>query len=209
MSSSYLRRSPQPRNPWKRNKERERETVEEIRQSDISLPLLDRSFILGNQEKYRIEFSTEFYLTDLLLSLSLSFSSAEITRKQRAGDRMEKYVGDQISSNAARLLARVYLSGDRPSENRMKGKGCARITCLRTRSDAFKTIRPLFRRWEKKYLLSTIESWRHSRGSIHGKYLPANLPPPPLQPSIKHSKNKFPLDQGGNFCCVDFRLRSR
>lgn len=72
-------------------KQRERKRNEEIRQSDISLPLLDRSFILGNQEKYRIEFSTEFYLTDLLLSLFLSPSpSAEITRKQRAGDRMKR-----------------------------------------------------------------------------------------------------------------------
>lgn len=143
----------------------------------------------------------------LSFSLLLQCRNNEETEGRWSNEK--KYVGDQISSNAARLLARVYLSGDRPSENRMKGKGCARITCLRTRSDAFKTIRPLFCRWEKKYLLSTIESWRHSRGSIHGKYLPANLPPPPLQPSIKHSKNKFPLDQGGNFCCVDFSLRSR
>lgn len=107
--------------------------------------LLDRSFILGNREKYRVELSTEFYLIDL--SLSLSLSSAEITRKQRAGDRAEKYVGsnDQISSSAARLLARVYLSdGDRPSENRMKGNGCARTTSLRTRSDAFKSYLATF-----------------------------------------------------------------
>lgn len=63
-----------------------------------------------------MELSTEFYLIDVSFSLSffLCRSSAEITRKQRAGGRMEKYVGDQISSNDARLLARVYLSdGDR------------------------------------------------------------------------------------------------
>lgn len=126
MSSSYLRTPTQvlpslETSAVERQRERERNGRRNptTRYFAFVALLLDRSFILGNREKYRVELSTEFYLIDL--SLSLSLSSAEITRKQRAGDRAEKYVGsnDQISSNAARLLARVYLSdGDRPSENR-------------------------------------------------------------------------------------------
>lgn len=138
---------PQPRNQRGGETERERNGRRNptTRYFAFVALLLDRSFILGNREKYRVELSTEFYLIDV--SLSLSLSSTEITRKQRAGDRAEKYVGsnDQISSNAARLLARVYLSdGDRPSENRMKGNGCARTTSLRTRSDAFKSYLATF-----------------------------------------------------------------
>lgn len=121
--SAHSDRSPQPRNPRERDTNRKGESVEEIRQLDISLSLRSRSTVRlslerKNEEKYRMELSTEFYHIDVSVSLCLSPSSAKITRKQRAGGRMEKYVGDQISSNGARLLARVYLSdGDRTSEN--------------------------------------------------------------------------------------------
>lgn len=145
-----------------------------------------------------MELSTEFYLIDVSFSLSffLCRSSAEITRKQRAGGRMEKYVGDQISSNAARLLARVYLSdGDRTSENRMKGNGCARITSLRTRSNPMRLkLSSYFFVAGKKVFFRRSNRVHTIRGDRFAANIYRQIYPLLPQPSIKHSKNKFPLD---------------
>lgn len=56
--SAHSDRSPQPRNPRGGETKREREMVEEIRQSDISLSLLDRPFILGTWKPRKISYGT-------------------------------------------------------------------------------------------------------------------------------------------------------